>query len=141
MACPKKSLKKLEQQIGGCGRGAFSANWSRFRSSRLTSSTHNLTSRGEATKCKLNIQCNKCLQRKGIMPYGTYRVASERTQQYVFPFWCTMLQATRSDLLNPSRGIWWFHLLRACIPPCGTGAMMQDACKSRKCIDQQRACL
>lgn len=56
-------------------------------------------------------------------------------------FGCTMLQATRSDLLNPSRGIWWFHLLRACIPPCGTGAMMQDACKSRKCIDQQRACL
>ena len=36
---------KLEQQIGACGRETFSANWSRFRSSRLTSSTHNFTSK------------------------------------------------------------------------------------------------
>ena len=50
----------------------------------------------------------------------------EDTANMVSLFGCTMLQATRSDLLNPSRGIWWFHLLRACIPPCGTGAMMQD---------------
>ena len=35
---------KLEQQIGACGLEAFSANWSRFRSSRLTSSIHNFTS-------------------------------------------------------------------------------------------------
>jgi hypothetical protein len=115
------------------GRGAFPAYRFSFRSSRLTSSTHNLTSVGEATKCKLNIQCNRSVfKEKGsrnIEPTVSGCLQKGHSNMMVSLFGCAMLQAARSDLLNPSRGIWWFHLLRACIPPCGAGAMRQEACR------------
>ena len=75
----------------------------------------------------------KRLQRKRITQYRTYcyRLLSKRTQQHDgFPFWVRdasgrkiwFAQSVKGHLVVP-------FLLRACIPPCGAGAMRQEACR------------
>ena len=110
-----KIVQKTRRKDRGLEPGAFSAYWSRFRSSRLTSSTHNLTSRGEATKCKLNIQCNilqhcntSALFKERDHAIWNHMEPTGRLQtghSMIF----SLFGSARSDLLNPTRSIWWFH--------------------------------